>query len=146
MRHDFHVGLQGDLALARRPRTFYFAAMNAQEPASPQAGSGDAIPRQAAESLVRDFGAAEVWLFGSAARGQTSEHSDIDLLVVREARPDCPRPGVEARLCLARRNLRRPFDLLVVTPERWQQVKARPFGVFEDILAHGQQLYARRSG
>lgn len=36
--------------------------------------------------LTREFGATEVWLFGSAATGVATEHSDIDLLVVRPAR------------------------------------------------------------
>ncbi len=91
--------------------------------------------------LAREFGACEVWLFGSAARGTTSEDSDIDLLVVRPARADSPRPSVEARLCLSRHGIRRPFDLLVLTPERWREARQRPVGVYEEVLQHGRKLY-----
>jgi predicted nucleotidyltransferase len=95
---------------------------------------------RAVEVLVREFGATEVWLFGSAARGTTTEESDIDLLVVRPARLDWPRPSVEARLCLSRGGIHRPFDLLVLTPERWQEAQRRPVGVYEEVLQHGRKL------
>ena len=96
---------------------------------------------QAVEVLAREFGACEVWVFGSAARGTTSEDSDIDLLVVRPARADSPRPSVEARLFLSRHGIRRPFDLLVLTPERWREAQQRPVGVYEEVLQHGRKLY-----
>ena len=96
---------------------------------------------QAVEALARDFGASEVWLFGSSATGATDADSDIDLLIVRPARPDSPRPSVEARLCLSRHGIRRPFDLLVLTPERWREVRRHPVGVYEDVLKRGTKLY-----
>ena len=37
-----------------------------------------------ADRLRRDYGAARVILFGSAARDMLTEHSDIDLLVIAE--------------------------------------------------------------
>ena len=40
------------------------------------------ILRELVLGLRRDFGATNVLLYGSAARGQLDEHSDIDLLVV----------------------------------------------------------------
>jgi predicted nucleotidyltransferase len=95
---------------------------------------------QAVEVLAREFGATEVWLFGSAASGATTEESDIDLLVVRPARLDSPRPSVEARLCLSRRGIHRPFDLLVLTPERWREAQQRPVGVYQEVLQHGRKL------
>jgi len=96
---------------------------------------------QPVEVLAREFGASEVWLFGSAARGTTSEDSDIDLLVVRPARADLLRPSVEARLSLSRHGIRRPFDLLVLTPERWNEAQQRPVGVYEEVLQHGLKRY-----
>lgn len=37
-----------------------------------------------ADRLRRDYSAVRVVLFGSAARGEATEHSDIDLLVIAE--------------------------------------------------------------
>jgi len=39
-----------------------------------------------ADRLRRDYGAARIILFGSAARGMLTEHSDIDLLIIAETR------------------------------------------------------------
>jgi predicted nucleotidyltransferase len=97
--------------------------------------------RRAVRVLADDFGADEIWLFGSCAAGTADEHSDIDLLVVRPERADTPRPGVEARLCLSRHGVHRPFDLLVLTPARWRAVKERPAGVYADILERGIRLH-----
>ncbi len=99
----------------------------------------DVIERAVA-ALTSDFGATEVWLFGSSASGGAGEHSDVDLLVIRPERPDTPRPSVEARLCLFRHGIHCSFDLLVLTPERWRQVRERPVGVYEEIVRHGIKL------
>ena len=96
---------------------------------------------QAVTVLTRDFGATEVWLFGSVATGTATAHSDIDLLVVRPTHGGSPRPSVEARLCLSRAGLRRPFDLLVLTPERWREARRHPVGVYEEVVNHGVKLH-----
>jgi predicted nucleotidyltransferase len=103
------------------------------------------VVQRTVDALAEDFGAQEIWLFGSMATGQSTEHSDIDLLVVRPARPGSLRPSVEARLCLFRRGICHPFDLLVLTPERWSQARQNPFGVYEEVLTRGVKLYERRS-
>jgi predicted nucleotidyltransferase len=63
--------------------------------------------------LLREMGAGEVWLFGSLARGEVHEGSDLDLLVVM----DTALPFVE-RLARLYRNLkpRVATDLFVYTP------------------------------
>ena len=96
---------------------------------------------RAVEVLAREFGASEIWLFGSTGTDTADEHSDIDLLVVRTGRDHSLRPSVEARLCLSRRGIRRPFDLLVLTPERWRAARERPAGVYQEVLKHGRRLY-----
>src|SRR5215470_6015298 len=90
--------------------------------------------------LAREFGASEVWLFARRP-GARHEDSDIDLLVVRPARADSPRPSVEARPCLSRHGIRRPFDPLVLTPERWREAQQRPVGVYEEVLQQGRKPY-----
>lgn len=97
--------------------------------------------KQAVDALTREFGASEVWLFGSNSSNTSDAQSDIDLLVVRSERGDCPRPSVEARLCLSRHGIRHPFDLLVLTPERWREAQRRPVGIYEEVLKRGVKLY-----
>lgn len=92
-------------------------------------------------ALTEEFGATEIWLFGSWVGNTADKHSDIDLLVIRPARKGSPRPSLEARLCLSRRGIHRPFDLIVLTPKRWQEAKKKPFGVYGEILERGAKLY-----
>lgn len=64
-------------------------------------------------ALLHEMGAREVWLFGSAARGEVREGSDIDLLVVM----DSTLPFVERTAHLYRKlNPRVSTDLFVYTP------------------------------
>lgn len=63
--------------------------------------------------LLREMGACEVWLFGSLARGEVHEGSDLDLLVVM----DTELPFVERLACLYRKlKPRMSTDLFVYTP------------------------------
>jgi predicted nucleotidyltransferase len=99
--------------------------------------------QQAVKALSADFGASEIWQFGSSCTGTDDEHSDIDLLIVRPARPESTRPSVEARLCLYRHGIHHPFDLMVLSPERWQEIKCRPVGIYREVLEHGEKIYER---
>jgi len=94
-------------------------------------------------ALTEDFGASEIWLFGSWVENAADAHSDIDLLVVRPARAASRRPSVEARLCLFRHGIQKSFDLIVLTPERWQEAQRKPFGVYSEVLKSGTKLYER---
>lgn len=70
--------------------------------------------------LLREMGAGEVWLFGSVARGEVHEGSDLDLLVVM----DTALPFVE-RLAHLYRELkpRMATDLCVYTPEEMAHLR-----------------------
>ncbi|MBI4356248.1 MAG: nucleotidyltransferase domain-containing protein [Candidatus Omnitrophica bacterium] len=68
---------------------------------------------------LKDYGAQKIILFGSAARGEVDEYSDLDLVVIkptgqrflerlREVVKRCPVAGGE--------------DVLVYTPEEWQRM------------------------
>ena len=54
-------------------------------------------------ALVEDYGAEKIIAFGSAVRGGVTEHSDIDLCVIREHPPGCTHPGLEADLAVMKR-------------------------------------------
>lgn len=107
-------------------------------------------PSDAMEHLVRildaladDYGAQKIIAFGSCVRGGVTEHSDIDLCVVREHPPGCTHPTLDAGLALRAAEARISIDLLVRTPARFQQAILRPFGVMDEIVRHGLTLYER---
>jgi predicted nucleotidyltransferase len=64
---------------------------------------------------------ARIILFGSAAAGETNDDSDIDLLVLENGAFD-PR-GETVRILNALRGMGVPFDVIVMTAERFEETK-----------------------
>jgi predicted nucleotidyltransferase len=77
----------------------------------------------AAELLISSGSARKVILFGSYARGDATEDSDVDFLVVERDVPSKVTEMVRLRRIL--RPLRLPFDVMVVSEndlEDWGQL------------------------
>jgi predicted nucleotidyltransferase len=69
---------------------------------------------------------AEVYLYGSAARGEDTEKSDIDLLIIGDK---VPRNAVMAKLALLEKQLERKISFQIFTSLEWSQAarKDKPF-------------------
>jgi len=85
-----------------------------------------------------EFGAERVILFGSYARGEVTEDSDVDLLVIGRFQGRSVDKSVEIRLKL-RPNF--PLDLLVRTPEKVRQRIEMGDSFIKEILEEGKVLY-----
>ena len=99
----------------------------------------DALKRSLAPHLTR---ARKAILFGSAARGDADEWSDLDLVIVAET----SRPFLERYLdFVAIYDVRPRLDLLIYTPEEFEQMRAegRPF--IEHVLAEGVPVHETSS-
>lgn len=85
--------------------------------------------------------AEQVILFGSYARGQATEHSDVDLLVVA----DSALPRFKRSRELYRQFRPYPFsmDLLVYTPAEVEKGKSSPVSFVSQVLREGKIVYAR---
>jgi predicted nucleotidyltransferase len=97
------------------------------------------------EEAGRRIGAAapegsRVILFGSHARGEAHDQSDVDIMVIE---PEVENTAEESvRLHRTLKDLRIPVDVLVVTEERarrWSKVKGT---VVERALREGRDLVA----
>ena len=97
----------------------------------------------AIEALIRDFGAEEIWVFGSCARSHPNRHSDVDLMIVRSARTNCLRPSLEALRVIRPFHIF-PMDLFVIVPDLWAARRQKPQGVYLDIVRNGKRIYARQ--
>jgi len=86
----------------------------------------------------RKFGAERVILFGSYARGEITEDSDVDLLVIGPFEGKSVDKSVEIRMKL-RPGF--PMDLLVRTPEKVRQRIDMGDGFMQEILEEGKVLY-----
>jgi predicted nucleotidyltransferase len=75
-----------------------------------------------------------VLLFGSLARGDARDHSDIDLIVVKETEK-----RFLDRLDEFYDDAREAMDVLVYTPQEFEEMKERPF--VKRALKEGKILY-----
>ena len=93
--------------------------------------------------LVEQFQPQQVILFGSYAYGQPDEHSDVDLLIIKELEQNSLREAIAVRT--AWRPVRAsvgslPFDLIVTSPDDHKRRLARSAGFYDEIVRRGIQL------
>jgi predicted nucleotidyltransferase len=82
----------------------------------------------------------KIILFGSHARGDADDHSDVDLLVVEQVVAD--RYEEMIRLNRALKGLVMPVNLLVVSEAEFEQRSVTPGTVENAARREGRVLYA----
>jgi len=92
------------------------------------------------ERVVEVARPSRIILFGSSARGDGDEHSDVDLLVVLPDEPESVRE-VERRIDQAVAEIRMSKDILVVSEERLAELGDRPSLVYREALREGRVVY-----
>jgi len=101
------------------------------------------LVRYVVEKIVRGIAPQRIILFGSRARGEETENSDLDLLVIQ----DSARPNREVRRQIEYLLWGRRFgvDLIVRKPGEVERNAANgnPFYT-RHILSEGEVLYERR--
>ena len=99
---------------------------------------------QATDRLVSQIVEAvhplRVVLFGSAARGDQGDESDIDVLVV--VPEGTPRLKTARELYRKISGVAMPFDILVATPSLLEQHRDNPGLIYGTILKEGRTVYA----
>jgi|SRR5208337_1255852 predicted nucleotidyltransferase len=84
--------------------------------------------------------AERIILFGSAARGEMTRDSDIDLIVLKKAAPGNPRKE-NVRLRQALRGLDHAFDIIVMATERFEESKGVIGGIAYPANKYGKVIY-----
>lgn len=82
----------------------------------------------------------KIILFGSAATGEMTRDSDIDLLIV-ESDPGHPRKE-SVRIRTSLRGLGYPFDVIVITSEWFEASKNVIGGIAYPANKYGRVIYA----
>ncbi|MBM4040870.1 MAG: nucleotidyltransferase domain-containing protein [Planctomycetes bacterium] len=81
----------------------------------------------------------KVVLFGSAARGEMTKDSDIDLLVVEERPGDTRQESVRLRQAL--RGMGYPFDVIVLSRDDFEATKGVIGGIAYPAHKYGKLIY-----
>jgi predicted nucleotidyltransferase len=97
-----------------------------------------------AVQLGKAANASQVILFGSYARGEATERSDVDLLVV--AQTDLPRHKRAVGLYKQFRPYPFGMDIVVYTPQEVQEGKKSALTFVSTVLREGKTLYECRDG
>jgi len=90
--------------------------------------------------IVDEVHPLRIVVFGSTARGEMEEQSDVDLLVVM---PEGTHRRKTAQLLY--RNIRGigiPFDIVVATPSDLEKHKENIGLIYRSILEEGKEVYA----
>jgi predicted nucleotidyltransferase len=83
--------------------------------------------------------AERIIIFGSAASGEMTRDSDIDMLVLQSAPGDPRRESVRVRQALM--DLDYPFDIIVMATERFEESKEIIGGIAYPAHKYGKVIY-----
>ena len=83
----------------------------------------------------------KIILFGSYARGEATERSDIDLLIIQPS--NLPRYKRSTPIRLALKELFPSKDIVVYTPEEVEEWKSASTSFIASVLREGRVLYER---
>ena len=99
-----------------------------------------AVLSRIAERLKRTLGAERVIVYGSAARGEATIHSDIDLLVIAPTTEKGYLRMARARALIRDLSFGLPTSPLVLTPSEVQQRIATGDPFIREIIETGVEL------
>jgi predicted nucleotidyltransferase len=93
------------------------------------------------QTIVEKFHPKRIVLFGSSARGDTREGSDLDVFIEMESDLRPPERAVEVSAVFGLRSW--PLDLIVYTSEEVQRLQGKPGTLLSVIEKEGRVLYER---
>lgn len=94
-----------------------------------------------AAKVVERFNPVRVVVFGSHARGEAREDSDLDLFVEMETERRPPERAIEVSALFGLRSW--PLDVVVYTPTEVKQLRGVRGTLLSIIEAEGEVLYER---
>ena len=84
----------------------------------------------------------KIILFGSYARGEATEESDLDLLIIQDS--NLPRHKRSTPIRLALMDIFMSKDIVVYTPEEVDEWKSASMSFIATVLREGKTLYEKK--
>jgi len=100
--------------------------------------------KQVAIQLGTAANANQVILFGSYARGDANENSDVDFMIITES--DLPRYKRSRELYKIFKPYPFGMDIIVYTPQEIEKARKSPISFVSNVLREGKSLYASQDG
>lgn len=98
--------------------------------------------RRRITGILRESGADRCLLFGSRARNDASQHSDIDLLIVKASAGRFLDRTRDLQYELSAVLPEAPVEVLCYTPEELEQMSSRRF--IQTVLKEGKLIYEQQ--
>lgn len=89
--------------------------------------------------ITNAVAAERIVIFGSAATGEMTRDSDIDLLILEASVPDPWNERLRIREAL--RGLQHAFDIIVMTSERFEETKGVIGGIAYPVDKQGKVIH-----
>jgi predicted nucleotidyltransferase len=100
--------------------------------------------REAARRLAEEFRPDRIILFGSYARGTADDRSDVDFMVITDAVKRISRHKMMAEMDRSLQGLRMAKDIVVLTPDEFEEDKGIPGTIARYVSKEGRLLYERK--
>jgi uncharacterized protein len=91
--------------------------------------------------IVETVAPEKIILFGSRARGEISEDSDYDILVVKDQIENEREITRKINYRLLRENIQQAVDVIAASKEKWDRYQRVPGYVYKKIDAEGIPIY-----
>ena len=93
------------------------------------------------DAIVGDLSPKMIFLFGSVARGTADGDSDMDLMVVMDTDEKHTRRSSDVQMALWRRKIVVDADIIVVTPEEYEENKENEHSFIHEIVSTGKIVF-----
>jgi predicted nucleotidyltransferase len=109
--------------------------------ASPLPPITEGVIQQVRDRIVEAVHPEQLWLFGSAARGETRDGSDLDLLLVMPIPEGKSYYQHVADVRALFRGMMVPMDIFVLDQETFEYWKDTPGHLAYTVARHGRRLH-----
>lgn len=100
------------------------------------------VLNEAIDIIVKNFAPDKIILFGSRATGMANQDSDHDLWIIKSDLQHKRKTAQDVYKALI--GLQFSVDVIVETPEKFEEFKTNPFLIYRKIAENGEILYEKQ--